>query len=257
MKNKTIAQLREYFEAGHITDQDIQALKDDPRKGVQKLLTTFHNKQKKQATLEKTFYNMSAYERTLYAKGHRYVAGVDEAGRGPLAGPVVAAAVILPCQFKLLELNDSKKLSNEKRKELFKVIKREAISYGVSTVDNQKIDQLNIYNATKQAMYQAIDQLQEQPSHVLIDAVPLENLSSSSDVIVKGDQKSISIAAASIIAKVTRDRLMKDIHKKYPMYHFDTNMGYGTKQHLIMLKKYGISPVHRQSYTPVQRVMMS
>ncbi|SFB20590.1 RNase HII [Lentibacillus halodurans] len=175
--------------------------------------------------------------------------------RGPLAGPVVAAAVILPREFKLLGLNDSKQLNEETRNEYFTIIKNEAVSYGISMIDNQKIDQVNIYEATKLAMYNAIWQLNPAPDHILIDAVSLDQLSCTSESITKGDQESISIAAASILAKVTRDNLMKEIHKDYPAYGFASNMGYGTKQHLDTLTEQGVSPYHRKSFSPVHKAV--
>lgn len=255
MKGKTIAQLQHLFKRGKLTDRDIESLQTDKRQGVHKLITAFHKQKLERKRLEDQFTQMMVYEQNLYAQGYKYIAGVDEAGRGPLAGPVVAAAVILPRHFKCLGLNDSKQLSADKLEAFYKIIIKEAISYSVSIVDHEDIDRLNIFQATKRAMRQAIDQLSPQPSHLLIDAVELKELRVSADVITKGDQKSISIAAASIIAKVTRDKLMQDLHKQYPVYQFNTNMGYGTKQHLHMIEKHGISPIHRRSYAPIQRVM--
>lgn len=255
MRQKTIAELHRLFKLDQLTKKDIQTLKTDPRVGVQRIITSFQKEQAEQQKLEENFKEMTTYERTLQAQGYEYIAGVDEAGRGPLAGPVVAAAVILPYGFKLLGLNDSKILTKTKLLQFYEVIKQQAISYGVAMVDNKQIDRVNIFEATKQAMNNALSYLQTEPSYALIDAVDLNHLPFPSDVIIKGDQKSISIAAASVIAKVTRDKLMKEIHQQYPMYHFHTNMGYGTKHHLNMLKKHGLSPVHRRSYTPVKRSM--
>lgn|SRR5699024_2958540 len=255
MRQKTIAQLQQLFRLGKLTQKDIKTLQTDPRQGVQNIIASFNRQKEEHKIREANFFKMTKYEQALYAQGHQYVAGVDEAGRGPLAGPVVAAAVILPSDFKLLGLNDSKQLSQQQLHEYYHVIKKQAVSLSVAMIDNEQIDRINIYQATKLAMEKAIGKLQPSPSHVLIDAVPLEHLPYTSDIITKGDQKSISIAAASIIAKVTRDQLMKDIHKKYPIYHFNTNMGYGTKHHITMLKKHGLSPVHRRSYTPVKRAM--
>ncbi|HAM79374.1 ribonuclease HII [Ornithinibacillus bavariensis] len=252
MKAQSINEIKALFQAGKLKEADILTLKNDQRKGVQQIVSSYEKQLLKEKALEQLFQEMSTYERVSYEKGKYLVAGVDEAGRGPLAGPVVAAAVILPRDFKLLGLNDSKQLSEQKREEYFAVIKEEAISYGIAIIDNQTIDNLNILEATKMAMHKAIGQLQPPAEHILIDAVQLENLHCSSESIIKGDANSISIAAASILAKVTRDRIMKEIDKQYPMYDFRSNMGYGTKAHLEGLQMYGISPYHRQSFAPVR-----
>lgn len=255
MENKTIAVLKGLFEAGEINEEQIRHLQADERKGVQQLIRAYENKQQKKQKLEKMFVEMSLFERKNYAKGHEYIAGIDEAGRGPLAGPVVAASVILPKDFKLLGLTDSKQLSEEMRNSFFEKIKAEAISYGIATISSEEIDEINIYEATKRAMRQSLAKLAEGPSHVLIDAVPLEGLPYSSEVITKGDERSVTIAAASILAKVTRDRLMSEIHQEYPAYHFSSNNGYGTQHHLDMLVKHGVTPYHRRSYSPVKNVL--
>lgn len=255
MNEKSIAMLKVLFEAETINEASINLLKSDKRKGVQKLILKYEKKKEQADILEKEFIRMSYYEQKNYSLGCEYIAGTDEAGRGPLAGPVVAAAVILPKTFKLLGLRDSKELSKTVRDKYYKIIIEQAISYGISVITNEKIDDINIYQATKKAMYGAIEQLNPRPNHVLIDAVKLEELICTSEVIIKGDQKSISIAAASIIAKVTRDRLMEQVHEEYPMYHFISNMGYGTKLHLEMLNKHGASPYHRRSFRPVEAVI--
>ena len=172
-------------------------------------------------------YDMKYYENNLYAKGIKLIAGIDEAGRGPLAGPVVAAAVILPEDYINDQINDSKKLSEKKRNELYKIIYDNALSIGIGIISNDRIDEINIYEATKEAMLSAIDDLKTKPQYILIDAMKLEtNIPFQS--IIKGDMKSQSIAAASIIAKVTRDRIMYKLHEEYPMYGFNNNKGYGT-----------------------------
>src|SRR5690625_2165232 len=205
--------------------------------------------------MEQRFAEMCNYEKESYVKGRKYIAGIDEAGRGPLAGPVVAAAVILPKSFKLIGLTDSKQLSKQTREQFYEVIVAQAISYSVSIIDNHVIDDINIYEATKQAMIRSFKQLNIKSVHVLIYVVILDQLDISANSIIKGDQKSITIAAASIIAKETRDRLMADIHAEYPIYHFDSNMGYGTKHHINMLIKHGITPYHRKTFAPVRNVM--
>ncbi len=190
------------------------------------------------------------YERELYDKGCKYIGGVDEVGRGPLIGSVVAACVVLPSDFELEGLTDSKKLSEKKRDEFYKVIMDKAISIGIGIVDEKVIDEVNIYEATKIAMKKAIFDTDIKPSHVLIDAMPLD-IDIPTTSIIKGDAKSISIAAASVIAKVTRDRMMYDLDKIYPMYGLASNKGYGTKKHIEAIKKYGITKYHRLSFKPV------
>ncbi len=197
---------------------------------------------------------MLEYENELYEKGITLVAGVDEVGRGPLIGPVVAAAVILPKGFYHPGIKDSKKLSEKKREELYKVITENALSIGVGTVSEEVIDEINIYEATKTAMKEAINSLTIPPEHVLIDAMKLD-LKMPSTSIIKGDALSESIAAASIIAKVTRDHLLMKMDEEYPMYDLKNNKGYGTKKHLEALEKYGACKYHRKSYSPVTKVL--
>ena len=190
------------------------------------------------------------YEKELYKKGKKYIAGVDEVGRGPLIGPVVAAAVILPENFTLEGLTDSKKLSEKKREMFYQIIKEQAISIGIGIISEKRIDEINIYEATKEAMIMAINNLNIKPDHILIDAMPL-NLDIPTTSIIKGDLLSISISAASVIAKVTRDHMLYEIDKEYPMYDLKNNKGYGTKKHIESIKKYGITKYHRLSYKPV------
>ncbi|WP_010530644.1 ribonuclease HII [Lentibacillus jeotgali] len=255
MEQQSIAVLKQLFEADKLDETYINKLKLDERKGVQKLIERYERKKLNDKALKENFLRMSQYEQKNYADGCQYIAGMDEAGRGPLAGPVVAAAVILPRDFKLLGLNDSKQLNETTREEYFTIIKNAAVSYGIAIIDNYKIDQINIYEATKLAMYEAINQLNPLPDHVLIDAVSLDQLTCSSESITKGDQKSVSVAAASVLAKVTRDGLMKDLDKKYPGYGFASNMGYGTKQHTAMLAEHGVTPYHRKSFAPVRSIV--
>ncbi len=196
---------------------------------------------------------MMAEERKLYAEGNesgpvKYIAGVDEVGRGPLAGPVVTAAVILPEDFSILGVNDSKKLSEKRRDELFEQIKEAAVAYSIGIRDNHDIDRINILEATKEAMTEAVRGLDVRPDHLLIDALTLKDVDIPQTGIVKGDANSVSIAAASILAKVTRDRMMVDYHESYPDYAFDKNKGYGTKAHYEGLDKAGASPIHRMSF---------
>lgn len=193
------------------------------------------------------------YENELYKKGINIIGGVDEVGRGPLIGSVVASCVVLPKNFHLEGLNDSKKLSEKKRDHFYEIIKKEALAIGIGIIDEKVIDEINIYEATKKAMIMAINQVKQQINleHVLIDAMPLE-LDIPTTSIIKGDAKSISIAAASVIAKVTRDKMMYELDKIYPMYDLKSNKGYGTKKHIEAIKKYGITQYHRLSFRPVK-----
>ena len=192
------------------------------------------------------------YEKELNLQGINIIAGVDEVGRGPLLGSVVAACVVLPKDFYLEGLTDSKKLSEKKRDEYYEIIKKQALAIGIGREDEKEIDKLNIYEATKKAMKIAIEEANNQIKleHILIDAMPLD-LEIPSTSIIKGDLKSITISAASIIAKVTRDREMYELDKIYPMYDLKNNKGYGTKKHLEAIEKYGIIKEHRLSYAPV------
>ena len=191
------------------------------------------------------------YEKKYYKQGYSFIAGVDEVGRGPLVGPVVAAAVILPKDYNLSGLTDSKKLSEKKREYFYDIIMKEAISVGIGIVDNTIIDEINIYEATKMAMKEAISGLKTKPDVVLTDAMKLD-ISIPLEPIIKGDLKSISISAASVIAKVTRDRMMNDLDMKYPFYNFKNNKGYPTKDHVAAINKYGILKEHRKSYSPIK-----
>ena len=192
------------------------------------------------------------YERNLRNEGIKFIAGVDEVGRGPLVGPGVAACVVLPEEFNLDGLTDSKKLSEKKRDFFFEEIKKQALGYGVGIIDEKKIDEVNIYEATKLAMKEAIKECQKmcKIEHILIDAMPLQ-LDIPTTSIIKGDLKSITISAASVIAKVTRDRMLYELDQKYPMYDFKHNKGYPTKKHLEAINTYGVLEQHRRSYGPV------
>ena len=193
------------------------------------------------------------YDRELRESGIKFIAGVDEVGRGPLVGPVVAACCVLPEEFNLEGLTDSKKLSEKKRDFYFEEIKRQALGYGIGIIDEKIIDEVNIYEATKLAMKEAINECMKncKVEHVLIDAMPLE-LDVPTTSIIKGDLKSITISAASVLAKVTRDRMLDELHEKYPMYDFKKNTGYPTKKHLEAIEEYGIIDEHRRSYGPVK-----
>ncbi|HAF60660.1 MAG TPA: ribonuclease HII [Bacillota bacterium] len=228
-------------------------------------------KEERLQLLQEKLVRMKQHENALYEKGIQYIAGVDEAGRGPLAGPVVAAAVVLPKDFNILGVDDSKKLSPKKREELFVLIKEAAVAYGIGCVDNETIDRINILEATKLAMKDALRQLEaslrsilgeewkkltgdenrQKPcciQHILIDGLALPDVPIPQTAIVHGDAISVSIAAASILAKVTRDQIMMDNHRIYPGYAFDCNKGYGTKAHYEGIKLYGLCPIHRRTF---------
>ena len=197
---------------------------------------------------------MKDYENELYKTGIKYIGGVDEVGRGPLVGPVVTACVILPPDFYDERINDSKKLSEKKREQLYDVIMDNAISVGIGESSEKIIDKINILEATKKAMKEAINNCSIKPEHLLIDAVKLD-IDIPSTSIIKGDAKSQSIAAASIIAKVTRDRMMYELDKKHPEYDFAKNKGYGTKKHIEALYKYGPLKEHRKTFEPVSSIL--
>ena len=196
------------------------------------------------------------YEEEFRAKGYTKILGIDEAGRGPLAGPLVIAGVVLPVDFNNTEINDSKKLSDKKRRELFKVIMDNALIVKVNIIDEETIDKLNIYRATKEGMEEIVRNVNNDCDAVFVDAMKLENIDKPVLSLIKGDALSLSIAAASIIAKVTRDDIMIELDKEYPMYNFKKNKGYGTKDHLLALEKYGITKHHRMSYAPVYEASM-
>lgn len=251
----TIKEIKE--ELGKIRELESPLFKEfekDSRSGVQKEI----EKRKKaiQAEIDENLRleAMLTYEKELYNKGISFIAGVDEVGRGPLAGPVVAAAVILPKNRKIKGLNDSKKIPKKKHEEIFQAVKDNALAIGIGIMDNQVIDQVNIYEATKLAMKEAISQLDPQPEHLLIDAMKLD-LPISQTFIIKGDANSLSIAAASIIAKVTRDKIMANYDQEFLGYDFSQNSGYGTAKHLEGIEKYGVTPIHRTSFEPIKTII--
>ena len=223
----------------------------DGRAGVQAAISKRKHELQKRVDEDLRLEKMLAYENELYAQGIDLIAGVDEVGRGPLAGPVVAAVVILPKACKIPGLNDSKKIPKSKHKEIYEDVLQNAIAIGIGVKDNQVIDQVNIYEATKLAMMEAIGQLEPQPQHLLIDAMKLD-LPISQTSIIKGDANSLSIAAASIVAKVTRDQMMEEFDREYPGYDFAKNAGYGTANHLAGLDQLGVTPIHRRSFEPVK-----
>ncbi|MER1954517.1 MAG: ribonuclease HII [Desemzia incerta] len=237
-------------------DERLKEFRLDARKGVIAAVRSWDKKAEKQQLAQEKLQEMLAYEKRAWAHGKKFIAGVDEVGRGPLAGPVVSAAVILPEDFNIVGINDSKQLSLVKRNELFDIIQEKALAVGVGIKDAAVIDQVNIYEASKLAMLEAIEQMPIQPDHLLVDAMTLP-LPVSQESIIKGDAKSVSIAAASIIAKVTRDRMMEEYDVMYPGYGFPNNAGYGTKEHLTALEDLGVTPIHRRSFAPVREALLN
>lgn len=199
--------------------------------------------------------DLLAFEKELYKEGYEFIAGTDEAGRGPLAGPVVAAAVILPKDLIIDGVNDSKQLTEKKREELFDIIMDKALAVGISFIDNKKIDEINILEASRLAMMEAIKKLKIKPDYVLSDAMKM-NIDIPVKPIIKGDALSINIAAASIIAKVSRDRFMDEMDLKYPNYGFKRHKGYPTKDHIEAIKKYGITDIHRTTFKPIKTMLV-
>ena len=247
-----ISQIKEILSSIHsIEDPMFQQLSLDMRKGVQTALKSCQKRIEKEQKRAEHFIEMQYYERLAYKEGASFIAGVDEVGRGPLAGPVVAAAVILPKNIEDLGFDDSKKLSASKREEIYRLIQEKAIAIGIGIVDADIIDQVNIYQASRLAMQQAVSELKIQPDYLLIDAMKID-VNTPQIGIIKGDAKSISIAAASIVAKQVRDQMMQEFDELYPGYDFSNNAGYGTPKHLEGLKSKGICPIHRKTFAPIK-----
>ena len=248
----TISHIKELLSSIHsMEDPMFQQLSLDMRKGVQTALKSCQKRIEKEQKRAEHFMEMQYYERLAYKEGASFIAGVDEVGRGPLAGPVVAAAVILPKNIEDLGFDDSKKLSASKREEIYRLIQEKAIAIGIGIVDADIIDQVNIYQASRLAMQQAVSELKIQPDYLLIDAMKID-VNTPQIGIIKGDAKSISIAAASIVAKQVRDQMMQEFDELYPGYDFSNNAGYGTPKHLEGLKSKGICPIHRKTFAPIK-----
>lgn len=226
----------------------IKFLQEDPRKTIQNDVTRLHKKfLKYQEEIIRT-ERLKYYENKAFNKGYHFVAGIDEVGRGPLAGPVVSAAVIFPKDINILNINDSKKLTPHKREKLYCEIKEHALYVGIGIVPSDIIDEINIHKATKMSMEMAVNNLKHKPDILLIDAMKCENIPIKQLSIIKGDAVSISIAAASIIAKVTRDRIMDSYHEHFPQYAFNKNKGYGTKEHRDAIVNFGCLNIHRKTF---------
>lgn len=247
-KKQSISAIREIFAAASETELPALYLEyeEDSRAGVQNLIQKYQKQEEALKKERERTEQMKIYEHKYEDLG--WICGIDEVGRGPLAGPVVAGAVILPRNSKILYLNDSKQLTDKKRDELYDVIMREAVAVGIGYASPARIDEINILQATYEAMREAISKLSVKPDVLLNDAVKIPQVDIRQVPIIKGDAKSVSIAAASIVAKVTRDRLMEEYDKVLPGYGFASNKGYGSAEHIAALKEIGPSPIHRQSF---------
>lgn len=235
----------------------LKELELDSRRGVQNLLQAYYKREQSKLTEKLRFEQMLRFERKYFEQGLKYIAGVDEAGRGPLAGPLVVAAVILPQDIFISGLNDSKQLSASKREQLYDEICAKAIAIAVQIVAVSDIDQYNIYQATQLSMKAVLKFLNPKPEIALVDAMPIVIQDMKIESLIHGDALSVSIAAASIIAKVTRDRLMIEVDEDYPQYGFAQHKGYGSKSHMDAIAKYGVTPWHRRSYEPIKSMKLA
>lgn len=252
---KTIKEIKEELVTIlDLADPRLTEIEEDSRSGVQSALKKRRRELQSLLDEDKRLEQMLRYERLAYQQGYQIIAGIDEVGRGPLAGPVVAAAVILPIHCKIPFLNDSKKIPKKKHQEIYQQVLDKAVAVGIGIKNQDIIDQVNIYQATKLAMMEALSQLTPQPDMLLIDAMKLD-VEIPQESIIKGDANSLSIAAASIVAKVTRDKMMADYDLQFPGYDFAKNAGYGTKSHLEGLEKFGVTPIHRKTFEPIKSMM--
>jgi ribonuclease HII len=250
---KTIKEIKVYIDKYDDVEQIdsgiINGLENDSRKGVNKIAERIHNKKRKKRKKQKMWQKQNEILKKYEKKGFEYIAGIDEAGRGPLAGPVVSSAVILDTSKPILGLTDSKKISLSERERLFDIILDEAVSVGIGIVSNTIIDRMNIHQATFLAMRRAIEDLNYNPGFVLVDGnQKIPEIKCEQEAVISGDLKINSISAASIIAKVTRDRIMDELHESYPTYNFLSNKGYGTQEHISAIESDGPCPYHRFSY---------
>ena len=245
---KKIAEIKEEFQKAAFDEREAlyEAYKEDTRAGVLAVINKYKKQEEKLLKEKERIEQMKFYEKKYDHVG--YICGIDEVGRGPLAGPVVAGAVILPEDCQILYLNDSKKLSEKKREELYEIIMEQAVAVGIGYASHTRIDEINILQATYEAMREAISKLSVRPQILLNDAVTIPMVEIPQVPIIKGDAKSVSIAAASIVAKVTRDRLMVKYSELMPEYGLASNKGYGSQEHIEALKKYGPSPIHRKTF---------
>lgn len=253
----SLAELRERFldQDRAVPDGLLEALQADPRSGAKALAAQIERRRQKHRAEGQRLRHLLKYETDLWAKGVQLIAGVDEAGAGPLAGPVVAGACILPRDFRPVGIDDSKKLDGKARDALEAQIKQGAIAWAVAQSEVEEIDRLNIYRASLLAMRRAVEALAKRPDYLLVDARTVPETSIPQRGIVHGDALSMSIAAASILAKTSRDRLMEELGRKYPGYGFEVHKGYGTPEHSEALKRLGACPIHRRSFAPVREVL--
>lgn len=250
----TIKEIKEKCENIKIDEKIIEKLATDSRKGVKKLAKKYRRQKEEKIRLKEKWISMNKITKKLKEEGYELICGLDEAGRGPLAGPVVASAVLLDPFQKIIGLDDSKKISESKRIDLFKKIKNNAIAVGIGIVKNDVIDKINIQQASFEAMEKALDELNFKPDYLLVDGNrKIPKIDIKQRTVIDGDGKVNSIAAASIIAKVTRDRIIEKYGEKYPEYGFENNKGYGTQEHINALKEYGPTPIHRYSYSVVNK----
>lgn len=254
-KKRTIAEYKLLLGQDNIDESILAEADGDERASVRQLADKWRTRKAKREAEKSRFCEMLRYEEAFRKEGYQVVAGIDEAGRGPLAGPVSIGACILPPDCFIEKLNDSKKLSEKQRDILYDKIIECAIAWKVVFVSEEDIDRKNIYQATVDGMYQAVTELSVTPDAVLIDAVPLPKLSQPSHPLIKGDQKSASIAAASILAKVSRDRLMEEYDRIYPQYGFAKHKGYGTAEHVAAIHKHGPCPIHRKTFEPITSIL--
>lgn len=252
----TVSEIREILAAGHADEALLKEWLEDPRRGVQSMAAAYLRRMERESKERFRVEAMYEFENRLYQKGFRYIAGIDEVGRGPLAGPVTVAAVILKPHWFAAGLNDSKKVTPRRREELAAAIHAEAEAVSIVSLPAEDIDTYNIYEATMLAMYQAVRELPVQPEAVLVDAMPL-HFPFPVCSLVHGDARSASVAAASIVAKVHRDHLMEAYDQEYPGYGFAQNKGYGTAEHMAALRELGMTPLHRKSFEPVKSMWES
>jgi ribonuclease HII len=254
---KTLAELRErYVERGRSLPKEVEAaLRADKRAGARAIIEAVERRRYEMRCEGQRLRHLSRHEQELWQQGFANVAGVDEAGMSPLAGPVVAAAAILPVGYRRAGIDDSKKLSAEQRDELAAHIKRDAVAWGIGIVENDEIDRINIYRAGLLAMRRAVEALGVRPDHLLIDARSLKELDIPQRGIIRGDAECISIAAASILAKTRRDALMVELDQRYPGYGFARHKGYPVEEHVRAMQERGVLPIHRRSFAPVRRAL--
>jgi ribonuclease HII len=249
IQQKTISEVKDILtQEENISESLLAAMKNDSRIGIQKLLERYYREQEEQIKRQEKVQFMLFHEKKLWSKDFSFIGGIDEAGRGPLAGPVVSACVVLPKDLIIEGVDDSKKLTSYRREQLFGEIMEKALSYGIGVVDNGKIDDVNIYQATIESMEQAVNACSQPPDYLLLDAMQLKSIPLPQLSLIGGDAKSQTIASASILAKVTRDNIMEAFAKIYPEYGFERHKGYGTEEHVEAIRKHGPSPIHRKSF---------